>query len=163
MGGRLVRDDYKRELAGRFVESVENLNRQMHAGRLGGWEGLNMTIPQIKTLVLLERLGPLRMSSIATHFGRALSATTAVVNRLVEKALVARRSDPADRRLVICELTETGQQALTEFWRIGRRRLESVVDMLEVDELETVVGGLELVRKAQPQIRVPLAAKPVPD
>lgn len=146
-------EDYKQELTRRFIESVEYLNLQIHSGRLGGWEGLEMTIPQIKTLVLLERSGPLRMSSIATHFSRALSATTAVVDRLVEKDLVTRRSDPADRRLVICELTDHGRDAIAEFWRIGRERLQIVADMLEVDDLEMVVGGVELLLKAEPEIQ----------
>lgn len=151
-------NDYKQELSDRFMESVEYLNRQIHSGRLGGWEALEMTIPQIKTLVLLERMGPLRMSDIAIHFDRALSATTAVVDRLVEKDLVARRSDPADRRLVICELTDTGRHAMAQFWRIGRERLQIVVDMLQVEELETVVKGLELVLRAEPQIQKNFAA-----
>ena len=151
-------NDYKQELSHRFMESVEYLNRRIHSGRLGGWEGLEMTIPQIKTLVLLERMGPLRMSDIAVQFDRALSATTAVVDRLVEKDLVSRRSDPADRRLVICELTDTGRQAMAQFWRIGRERLQIVVDMLQVEELETVVQGLELVLKAEPEIQRTFAA-----
>ena len=145
--------DHKQELTDRFMESVEYLNRQIHAGRLGGWEGLDITIPQIKTLVLLERMGPLRMSSIAVHFERALSATTAVVDRLVEKELVTRRSDPTDRRLVICELTDAGREAIGQFWRIGRDRLQTVVDILDVEELERVVEGLEVVLKAEPEIQ----------
>ena len=61
---------------------AEFLNRQMHLRRLDEWEDLDMTIPQIKTLVLLERLGSLRMGSISMHLGRALSATTTVVGPL---------------------------------------------------------------------------------
>ena len=118
-----MENDYKQELADRFVESIEYLNRQMHTGRLDEWEGLDMTIPQIKTLVLLERMGPLRMGNIAIFLGRALSATTTVVDRLVEKSLVDRVSDPDDRRVVICKLTDRGEQAIERFWRIGRERV----------------------------------------
>lgn len=143
----------KNELTKRFMESVEHLNRQIHSGRLGGWEALDMTIPQIKTLVLLERLGSLRMGTIALHFDRALSATTAVVDRLVEKNLVERRSDPRDRRLVICELTDVGREAITQFWRIGNDRLQIVADTLEMEELENVVQSLELIRKAEPEMQ----------
>ena len=89
-----MQNDYKSELADQFVELAEYLNRQMHTGRLDEWEGLDMTIPQIKTLVLLNRMGPLRMGNISIYLGRALSATTTVVDRLVEKELVDRISDP---------------------------------------------------------------------
>ena len=138
----------KQELVERFVELAEYLNRQLHANRLDEWEGLDMTIPQIKSLALLERMGPLRMGSIAFHLDRALSATTTVVDRLVEKGLVDRVADPSDRRAVVCELTESGQQQIEQFWRIGSERIQMVADLMEEDDLETVVQGLEVITKA---------------
>ena len=169
----------KQELVERFVELAELLNRRMHSGRLDEWEGLDMTIPQIKSLALLERMGPLRMGSIAFHLGRAmlpirrgpmrmgsisfhlgraLSATTTVVDRLVEKGLVDRVADPNDRRAVVCELTETGQQQIAQFWRVGNERLQMVADLLEEDELETVVRGLELLGRADERLQELLAS-----
>ncbi len=148
-----MQNDYKSELADQFVELAEYLNRQMHTGRLDEWEGLDMTIPQIKTLVLLNRMGPLRMGNISIFLGRALSATTTVVDRLVEKELVDRISDTNDRRVVICELTEMGRQAVEQFWRIGRERLQMVSDLLEVEQLETVVNGLQLLRSANEELQ----------
>ncbi len=143
----------KEELTERFVEAVEYLNRQMHTGRLDEWEGLDMTIPQIKTLVLLERMGPLRMGNIAIFLGRALSATTTVVDRLVEKELVYRVADPGDRRVVICELTDEGRVAIEQFWRIGRERLELLADTLKLEELEIVTQGLVLIRRADEELQ----------
>ncbi|MCY4437721.1 MAG: MarR family transcriptional regulator [Chloroflexi bacterium] len=110
-------------------------------------------MPQIKTLVLLERSGPLRMGNIATYLGRALSATTTVVDRLVEKELVDRAWDPSDRRVVICRLTDKGRHALKRFWRIRRERLQLMADTLELEQLEIVVQGLELMRAADRQVQ----------
>lgn len=137
----------------RFRELAEYLNRQLHTGRLDEWEGLDMTIPQIKTLVLLERVGPLRMGNIAIYLGRALSATTTVMDRLVEKGLVDRVSDPNDRRVVICKLTDSGELAIKRFWQIGRERLDLLADLLDEEQLETVVKGLELIRWAEDEIQ----------
>ena len=148
-----MQDDRRQELTDRFTESAEYLNRQLHTGRLDEWEGLDMTIPQIRTLVLLERMGPLRMGNIAIYLGRALSATTTVMDRLVEKGLVDRVADPSDRRVVICQLSESGEQAITRFWRIGRERLQIVVDLLDEEQLETVVQGFELIRWAEGEIQ----------
>ena len=138
---------------------AEFLNRQMHLRRLDEWEDLDMTIPQIKTLVLLERLGSLRMGSISMHLGRALSATTTVVDRLVEKSLVYRSTHPDDRRVVLCELTEDGREAIHRFWRIGSERLQMVVDLLDSEQLETVVRGLELVLQAEQEIQRNLSSE----
>ena len=148
-----MQDDRRQELTDRFAESAEYLNRQLHTGRLDEWEGLDMTIPQIRTLVLLERMGPLRMGNIAIYLDRALSATTTVMDRLVEKGLVDRVADPSDRRVVICQLSESGEQAITRFWRIGRERLQIVADLLDEEQLETVVQGFELIRWAEGEIQ----------
>ena len=148
-----MQDDRRQELTDRFAESAEYLNRQLHTGRLDEWQGLDMTIPQIRTLVLLERMGPLRMGNIAIYLGRALSATTTVMDRLVEKGLVDRVADPSDRRVVICQLSESGEQAITRFWRIGRERLQIVADLLDEEQLETVVQGFELIRWAEEEIQ----------
>ena len=154
-----MQDDRRQELTDRFAESAEYLNRQLHTGRLDEWEGLDMTIPQIRTLVLLERMGPLRMGNIAIYLDRALSATTTVMDRLVEKGLVDRVADPSDRRVVICQLSESGEQAITRFWRIGRERLQIVVDLLDEEQLETVVQGFELIRWAEEEIQRTITSK----
>ena len=154
-----MQDDRRRELTDRFTESAEYLNRQLHTGRLDEWEGLDMTIPQIRTLVLLERMGPLRMGNIAINLDRALSATTTVMDRLVEKGLVDRVADPSDRRVVICQLSESGEQAIKRFWRIGRERLQIVVDLLDEEQLETVVQGFELIRWAEEEIQRTITSK----
>lgn len=148
----------KEEITERFVEAVEYLNRQLHTNGLGEWDGLDMTIPQIKTLVLLQRMGPLRMGNIAIFLSRALSATTTVVDRLVEKNLVDRVSDPEDRRVVICQLTDQGQKAVDRFWRIRQGHLQMIADVLDVEQLETVVQGLEFLRSADNEIQKTLAA-----
>lgn len=153
-----VATDQRQALEAQFIKVAEQLNRQIHSGQMDEWEGLDMTIPQIRTLVLLERLGPVRMTDIAIYIGRALSATTTVVDRLVEKGLVDRVSDTNDRRLVMCELTDTGRQALERFWRIGRDRLQMVADLLDDEELRRAVDGLELVSNAGGEILRALAA-----
>ena len=147
-----MQDNRRQELTDRFVTVVEQLNRLMHSGRLDEWQGLDMTIPQIKTLVMLGYMGPLRMGVIASYLGSALSATTSIVNRLVQKELVKRVSDPNDRRVVICELTAQGREAVERFWRIGRERAETMADLLEVEQLEAVVQSLELIRQTGEEI-----------
>ena len=147
-----MKDDYKEELIERFVEAVGYLTRQLHSYGLDEWESLDMTVPQIRTLVLLERAGPVRMGNIASYLGRALSATTTVVDRLVEKGLVDRAWDPSDRRVVICRLTDEGKQDLEQFWRVRRERLQLLVDFLDVEQLETLVRGLEVACSADKEI-----------
>ncbi len=156
-------NEQRQELEARFFKVAELLNRQVHSDQMDEWEGLDMTVPQIRTLALLERMGQVRMTDIAIYIGRALSATTTVVDRLVEKELVDRVSDKNDRRLVMCELTDTGRRALERFWRIERDRLQMVADLLDDEELERAVEGLELVSNAGGEILQKLAAMQLTD
>lgn len=156
-------DAKPQELTERFVDAVEYLNRQTHLVKLDEWDGSEMTIPQIKTLGLLHRMGPLRMGSIAVCLGRALSATTTVVDRLVEKNLVARGSDPRDRRVVVCELTAAGRAAVDRFWRVDRERVLSVTEFLTPEELEIAVRGMELIRHADEGLQKALATGESPE
>ena len=148
-----MEDTNSQELTERFLAVAEFLNRQTHLHRLDAWEELGMTIPQLRTLVLLERMGPMRMGSISTHLGRALSATTTVVDRLVEKGFVGRSSDPDDRRVVLCELTDSGRSTIDRFWRIGTDRIEMIVEVLDSEQMAAVVRGLELIQQAAQDVR----------
>ena len=143
-----MQSDPREELIERFVESVDFLHRQIRIDRLNEWQQIDLTIPQVKTLFLLENTGPLRMGSIAAALGIAVSATTTVVDRLVDRGLVMRLSDPKDRRVVICELTEPGREAASDFWRIGRERVRAVLDHLTTEQLDNLVPGLEALCRA---------------
>lgn len=147
-----MQDNYRQELTDRFINAVEYLNRRMHSGRLDEWHGQDITIPQIKTLVLLEQMGPLRMGVIANRLGTTLSAMTSIVDRLVEKNLVDRDSDPSDRRVVLCKLTDQGREETKRFWRVGREKMLKTLAILEETQLESVVQALELLRQKEEEL-----------
>jgi DNA-binding MarR family transcriptional regulator len=149
-----VANDTRQELYKRLIVVAEDLNERLHTGRLDVWEGLDLTTAQIKTLALLQDSGPLRMGAIALHLDRALSGTTTVVDRLVERGLVERISDPSDRRVVLCQLTAGGADAIAQFWGIGRERIQLVADQLSPEDLENVVLGLETIQRVLADIQV---------
>lgn len=88
------------------------------------------------------------MGTIAGALGIAVSATTTVVDRLVERGLATRLSDPKDRRVVICELTEKGREAAERFWTIGHERLHMLADHLQAEQLTGLVQAFEQLRDA---------------
>ncbi|MCY3560069.1 MAG: MarR family transcriptional regulator [bacterium] len=133
----------REELTQRLVESAERLNRELRLDHLSEWQELALTIPQAKTLLLLEREGPQRMGAIAGALGIAVSATTTVVDRLVERGLAERLSDPKDRRVVICGLTDQGRQAADRFWAIGHERIRALAGQLRAEQLTGLVQAIE--------------------
>ena len=144
----------REELTRRLVDSVEHLNRRLRLDRLSEWQDLALTVPQARALFLLERQGPMRMGSIADALGIAVSATTTVVDRLVERGLAMRLADPQDRRVVICGLTEQGREAANGFWTIGHQRLRSLADHLEAEQLNGLVQAFERLCDAEDEAPV---------
>ncbi len=141
----------KQDLTDRFVELVEQMNQQMHCRPPDEWSDLELTISQIRTLALLQR-EPQRMGSISTYLGSTLSSATSIVDRLVERGLVERGQDPDDRRVVTCRLTQSGQEAIEQFWRIGRLSIIGLADQLDIGELEAVVQAMEILNKASQRL-----------
>ena len=89
------------------------------------------------------------MGVIADHLGITLSAMTSIVDRLVEKNLVERDSDPHDRRVVLCKLTDQGREEMKRFWRVGREKMLKTLGILEDAQLESVVQALELLQRTE--------------
>ncbi len=136
----------RQDLIRRFSELVEHLNRAYHVEALEEWRKIDMTIPQIKTLALLENTNGSRMGVIAQHLGTTLSASTSVIDRLVDKGLVERIAQPGDRRVVVCKLTRSGKRTLRGFWQVGSSKVEPIAEGLNDAQIETIIEAFELIR-----------------
>ena len=135
-------------LSERLVELMERMSFHMRPHTVAGWQGLELTMPQAKTMFLLHRQGPTRMGVLSEHLGRGLPSATSMVDRLVKKGLVERVQDPSDRRVVACRLTGEGGRVVERFWRISRERRLALADALTLEELEQVVPALEILTDA---------------
>ncbi|HEX5167409.1 MAG TPA: MarR family transcriptional regulator [Thermomicrobiales bacterium] len=111
------------------------------------WSEVELTMPQFRALDLLVK-EPLRMSEIAAALGTSLQATTSLIDRLVDKGLVERGHDVADRRVVICHLTPAGQTEMHRFFRMGQARLDLLIDLLTDEELDTVISAFVTLAEA---------------
>ena len=149
------RSDDDGDLVERFLDVVEHLNHRLNSDRVDQWQGLDMTGAQVKTLVMLETIGPMRMGAISSHLSGNLSATTGILDRLVKRELVARVADPNDRRVVVCELTPLGAEAVNQLWRIPRERILPAVELLDRQQLANAVQALEAIREADERLQGP--------
>ena len=100
------------------------------------WLTSDMTVAQLRVLLLLHTKGASRMGSIASAIGTTLSTATGTVDILVKKELVVRGDDPEDRRLVICKLSPQGQKIINRMWELGQRQLEELLHGLSLEELK---------------------------
>jgi DNA-binding MarR family transcriptional regulator len=100
------------------------------------WLTSDITVAQLRVLLVLYAQGPKRMSYIASYIGIAISTATSIVDNLVKKGLVIRSDDPEDRRLVICKLSPEGQQLINRLWMLGRGQIEKLLQGLTLEQLK---------------------------
>ena len=147
-----LENEHGQEISARYLNVVEEINRIMYSGRLHEWQGMDLSISQFNTLVMLKQMGPMRMGMISYYLKNTLAATTSIVDRLESKDLVVRTKDPDDRRVVVCELTELGQKATERFWRVAREAALRVASKWDPKQFESVVKALELVLQTHKEI-----------
>jgi DNA-binding MarR family transcriptional regulator len=100
------------------------------------WLTSDMTVAQLRVLLLLHAEGPSQMSSIASSLGIAVSTATGIVDNLVRKGLVTRGADPEDRRLVICTLSPQGEETINRMWTLGQSQMKKLLQCLSVEQLK---------------------------
>lgn len=105
----------------------------------------DLTVAQLRTLLILHTDGPSRMSHIASVLDVALSTATGIVDNLVKKEMVAREDDPHDRRLVICKLSPAGQELIGGLWRSGEFQMERLLDGLSPGQLKKANGVADML------------------
>jgi DNA-binding MarR family transcriptional regulator len=104
---------------------------------------LDFTMSQLKMMFLLFLNGPMRMSDLASDLGVTLATSTGLADRLVERDLVTRESQPDDRRVVLCRLSESGQKAVSRIWESAGSRMRELIQALDTEKLQTLYGVLE--------------------
>ncbi len=136
-----------KELVERLSRVTDRLSMQMRIASDQDWPDIELTMPQLRTLVLLYR-GPQRMGDIAAALGISLPATTNMIVRLEAKGLVERVHDQDDRRVVKCSLTPEGRNQFEALWNVHRQRIAAVADILTTEEMTMVVAAMELLSAA---------------
>ena len=120
------------------------------------WLSLDLTTPQLKVVLLLFVGGATRMSVIASALGVSLATATGVVDRLVEREMVVRESDPDDRRVVLCRLSNKGEQTIIGLWHLARENARMLLGAVERNKLPMVRDALQALLDAGEATRAQL-------
>ena len=125
--GTIARDELAAALATDF-ERIVGLFRSLSPA-----SGLSMTAAA--TLAGIERLGPQRLTLLATREGVTQPAMTQLISRLEESGLVRREPSPDDGRVVLVTITEQGRATLAHRRDSRATRLAAILTQLSPDHL----------------------------
>jgi DNA-binding MarR family transcriptional regulator len=111
----------------------------------------DLTMRQLLLLHLLSGR-PQSVGEIAEAFGVTISSASGLVDRLARSRLVRRVPGTTDRRLVICQVTDTGAAVLNEHLEMGRMQLERLLAELPAADLGVVENAMNLLIGAARQV-----------
>lgn len=134
------------------IQSILRLQDELIHSRsawdVGPWLGLEMSTPQLKALFLISEEQEIRMRELARRLGGSFSNATVLVDRLVERGLVERLSEPQDRRVVLVRTTEEGQGLIEQLVTSWRTLSPPLLEALTSEERTTVQEALRVLLKA---------------
>ena len=134
-----------------ILETQRDYLRLIHGGKPIEWLETDVTMAQLKTMMILYFSGPVSMGELADTLGTGVSTVTGIIDRLVDHNLVAREEDPRDRRIVVGRLTAQGLQVVERLYLTARDRLNAVLDQLTLEELHLISQANDLLCKAAVQ------------
>ncbi|MGH3671433.1 MAG: MarR family winged helix-turn-helix transcriptional regulator [Pseudonocardiaceae bacterium] len=102
-----------------------------------------LTLPQLRVLVMVERDGPLNLGAVARGLGVHPSNATRACDRLVAAGLLHRGEDVTDRRNLVLELTAQGNQLIQMVTRHRRIAIQEVLDRMPDQHRRELVPVLQ--------------------
>jgi DNA-binding MarR family transcriptional regulator len=138
----------KSALIKEIVELQRRINRNMRHNTLDAWMGLNLTVPQIKSLFFIANQGTTNFTKLAAALGVTPANVTGIIDRLVEQGLVSRQENPGDRRMLMLRVTEKGENTITNLRERRAGYTTKVLSHLTAEKLNTVLRGFSLFVEA---------------
>jgi len=132
-------------LVQRILKLADDIYRAVKPNVPPEWLTSDLTVAQLRVLLVLHTEGPSRMSSIASSVGITVSTATGIVDNLVRKRLIMRRADPEDRRLVICTLSSQGKETISRMWTLGQFQIEKLLQGLSLEQLKKAAEVAEFL------------------
>jgi DNA-binding MarR family transcriptional regulator len=108
---------------------------------------MDLTIPQVRILMLVGSGSALTGGQLAHHLGVKPPTVSAAVDRLVDHGLVARTESDPDRRVKHLELTAEGRTLYDDLVGV-RHTSDDIFSELSREDLAALAQGTRALREA---------------
>ncbi|MBW1893148.1 MAG: MarR family transcriptional regulator [Deltaproteobacteria bacterium] len=107
----------------------------------------DLTAAQLHTMIMVNMRGRLSMNELSDLLGVSPPSTSVMVEKLVEKGILARNHSVEDRRKVIVQISP---QAINDMKSVEDAILQSFVELVERIGPETAKKWSEVLEKIKP-------------
>jgi DNA-binding MarR family transcriptional regulator len=114
----------------------------------------NLTLPQLRALVVLETCGPVKLAAMAATLGVNPSTALRMVERLESVGLIDRKTNPDNRREVILRLTPSGRELVERVLAHRRTEIRTLVQRLPAEKRAALVPALKALTEAADEMAV---------
>ena len=111
-------------------------------------ENRDLSLTAAAVLASLDRRGPQRITTMALAEGVSQPSMTQLVQRLEQRGLVTRTSDPSDGRVALVSLTDEGRAVLAARRVRNSRRIADLLADLPEPDVEALASALAAVLPA---------------
>ncbi|MGG6238601.1 MarR family winged helix-turn-helix transcriptional regulator [Nodosilinea sp. AN01ver1] len=132
------------QCAADLMTTVPAVTRFLRAG-IRRYGKPHLSLSQLRVLYFLRRRSQSSLSEVADYLDVTRPTMSAMVERLVQRGLIDRISDPNERRRIILTLTPAGEAEMT---RVYDATLQTVADRLadlSEAQLQQVQAGLAIL------------------
>ncbi|MGO8947711.1 MAG: MarR family winged helix-turn-helix transcriptional regulator [Ktedonobacterales bacterium] len=119
------------------------LSRCVVSTQMQEWAQLELTIGQLKVMMILAGHPGMTISQIAESLSISKPSTSILVDGLVQQGLAHRAEDESDRRRTLVTLTTAGNDLTTRLHQGSIERLVQWYSALAPDDLAALRHGLE--------------------
>jgi MarR family transcriptional regulator for hemolysin len=134
------------EAASELLEVVPVVMKEIRS-EMRSQRSPDLTVPQFRALAFIDRNKGASLSAVANHMGLTLPSTSRLVDVLIDRRLLTREDNPADRRRVKLGVTSRGLTILGNSRRGTLDYLAKKLSGVSADDRKVIVEGTAAIRR----------------
>ena len=121
--------------------------------------GSELSVPQFRVLIFLNRHEGASLSDIAEHLGLTLPSMSKMIDGLLARNMVTRQMHSEDRRRVTLALTVPGREAMQTAYKATESRLAERLVVLPAAERRIIITAMQVLESIFMSSRDPKTAQ----
>ncbi len=104
-----------------------------------------LTIPQFSVLEVVQKKGSIPLKAIGDELNVTGANITCVIDNLEKENLIKRIPSRQDRRIILAELTNEGDQKVNQILPVFNTKIEELLNVFSAEEKENLLKLLEKI------------------